>query len=153
MARPGIPQHQGHVRGHTARVRALAFSPDGKTLASAGDDRVIRLWNVETGSELRAPLSGHTDTVFALVFAPDGKTLYLGRDRQDHQALGPGEVAGFFGPGTRTSRSTALAVSPDGRTLAAGVSSSRNGDVVGRGRGDGSSFDEMPRRRCPRHRL
>ena len=52
----------------------MAFSPDGKTLASAGDDRTVRLWDAATG-EPRATLKGHEGWVSAVAFSPDGKTL------------------------------------------------------------------------------
>ena len=59
-------------------VLAVAYSPDGKTLASSGSsDNTIQLWSVETGKHLLT-LEGHTDTVTALAFAPDGKTVTSG---------------------------------------------------------------------------
>jgi len=57
---------------------SVAFSPDGKTLATAGLDKVIRLWDVETRKALRE-LKGHEALLFrGLVFHPDGKTLLSG---------------------------------------------------------------------------
>ena len=59
-------------------VLAVAYSPDGKTLASSGSsDGTIQLWHVNTG-KLVQTLEGHTDAVTALTFAPDGKTLVSG---------------------------------------------------------------------------
>ena len=55
-------------------VCAVAFSPDGKTLASAGYDHTVRLWGVFTGQEIRQ-FAGHQDAVCAIAFSPDGKTL------------------------------------------------------------------------------
>jgi dipeptidyl aminopeptidase/acylaminoacyl peptidase len=54
---------------------AVSFSPDGKTLATAGADRLVRLWEAETGRFIRS-FQGHAMSVTALAFSPDGKTLY-----------------------------------------------------------------------------
>src|SRR5207247_654115 len=62
------------LKGHSEYTRAIAFSPDGKTLASGGGDRTIKLWDVTTGVE-QAFLAGHTGPVWSLAFSPDGKTL------------------------------------------------------------------------------
>jgi WD40 repeat protein len=52
----------------------VAFSPDGKLLASGGDDATIRIWDVETG-QLHRLLCEHTKSVRSVCFSPDGKTL------------------------------------------------------------------------------
>jgi WD40 repeat protein len=56
-------------------VRAIAFSPDGKTLASANDDNTIVLWDVASRTPLGEPLKAHAATVNSVAFSPDGRTL------------------------------------------------------------------------------
>jgi WD40 repeat protein len=59
--------------GHTARVTALAFSPDGRRLASGSVDKTVSLWDVRTGRQLlRMQVPG---AVTSVTFSPDGKTL------------------------------------------------------------------------------
>ena len=61
------------LRGYKS-VPSVAFSPDGGTLASAGLDGTVRLWNVRT-HQLGRPLRGHTARVLSVAFSPDGRTL------------------------------------------------------------------------------
>jgi WD40 repeat protein/serine/threonine protein kinase len=62
---------------HDGSVHGLAFSPDGKILASASSDRTIRFWEAATGEPL-GTLTGHLEAVWCVAFAPDGKTLASG---------------------------------------------------------------------------
>ena len=64
------------LEGHHSTVYSVAFSPDGKTLASGGGT-VVKLWDSRTKLEL-GTLKGHDDMVNSVAFSPDGKTLASG---------------------------------------------------------------------------
>src|SRR5258708_6674923 len=64
-----------HLSGHKKRVNSLTFSPYGMRLASASEDKTIRVWDNVTSNPTVRILKGHTDTVDSIVFSRDGTRL------------------------------------------------------------------------------
>jgi len=116
--------------GHAADATSIAFSPDGKLLASGSEDATAKLWDTNTGAEVRT-LGGHTGTVNEVAFSPDGALLATasddttvrlwdvstGREVRVMRRMLPARfmpIAGILWG------AACVAFSPDGRLLAAG---------------------------------
>ncbi len=114
------------IHGHN--VWTVAFSPDGRTLATGSGDETIQLWDVSSGDAVGGPILGHEFAVTSLAFSPDGRTLASGgldttillTDLESRQRLGP--------PLTSPEGAiSSLVFSPDGDSL---VSTSQNGSLI-----------------------
>jgi WD40 repeat protein len=69
------------LQGHARYVSSVAFSPDGRLLASGGGDNIVKVWDISTDKELLA-LRGHTEEIRSVAFSPDSQRLASGSD--DH---------------------------------------------------------------------
>lgn len=106
------------LTGHGDWVQSVSFAPDGQRLASAGNDRIVRIWDVVSGGLLTA-LPDHGHAINALAYSPDGKWLAF--------AAMDGTIR-LWNTQTRTQRAPlraddyplyALAFAPNGKTVAA----------------------------------
>ncbi len=107
------------VLRHGSAVASLSLSPDGKILASAGDDHTVKLWSVPGGQELLT-LKGHTDAVLAVAFSPDGKLLATGSADKSARIWDVALRKTLFILKGHSASVNAVAFSRDGKTLATG---------------------------------
>lgn len=119
------------LAGHTGAVRAVSFAPDGRTLATGSFDGTVRVWNLDTGAQV-LKIDAHDGYVERAFYLPDGKRIIsCGGPSDGRDARGEGGTAKLWDAATgeklRAWRGpdwhdlVALAVSPDGRTVATGA--------------------------------
>lgn len=104
----------------TAQVLKIAFSPDGKTIAAASEDKGVHLIDVATGSAVKV-LQGHTGSVISVSFSPDGKLIASGGGYGDDTTVrlwdaATGNLIKTFQDGSE-GEDDFIAFSPDGKTL------------------------------------
>jgi WD40 repeat protein len=102
---------------HTDLIYDVSFSPDSKLLATTGYDRLIKLWDVASGKEIRV-LKDHSDTVYSLSFSPDGKLLASGAADRAVKVWDVASGKRLYTLGESTDWVYAVAWNPDGHHLA-----------------------------------
>jgi len=119
LADPTKPEAFGETFIHTNNVWALAFSPDGLTLATGSEDTTVKLWDVAGGKE-KGTLKGHGATVRSLAFSRDGKRLVTGSFDQTVKVWDLEKMAELATLKGHSDAVWSVAFAPDGRTFASG---------------------------------
>ena len=82
----------GILTSDGASVNAVAYSPDGKILATGSGDGIARLWDVATHQQIGVPLGtfSHARLIESMAFSPDGRTLAVADEKRRRPAVGRG---------------------------------------------------------------
>jgi WD40 repeat protein len=114
------PKLQATLHGHTGEVWAVAFSADGKTLASGSTDSTVKLWEVGPG-KVRTTIKDTRDAIESVALSPDGKTLGIGTGNYSRLwDLQTGQERVRLKGTALGSNARSIAFSPDGKIFAVG---------------------------------
>src|SRR5262249_30755152 len=104
---------------HADVIYDLAFSPDGKRLATAGYDRLVKVWDLTSAAAPPLVLKDHSDAVYGVAFSPDGKLLASAAADRAVKVWDLATGHRLYTLGDPTDWVYAVAFSPDGKHLAA----------------------------------
>jgi len=103
--------------GHSGNVSAVAWSPDGKRIASGSYDKTVQVWDAANGGNIYT-YQGHSDVVEAVVWSSDGRRIASGSDDHTVQVWDAGDGGNAYTSRGHTDEVFAVAWSPDGRRIA-----------------------------------
>ena len=106
-------------RGHSDVVYAVAWSPDGKRMASGSRDTTVQVWDVATGGNVYT-YPGHHDNADTVAWSPDGRRIASGSDDHTVQVWDATDGGHVFTYGKHTDWVETVAWSPDGKRIASG---------------------------------
>ncbi|KZT68736.1 WD40 repeat-like protein [Daedalea quercina L-15889] len=135
------------LHGHESPVRQLAFSPDGRRIASASTDGIIRFWDTGTGDAIGQPVQGPIRSVRSLVFSPDGTRVAAAAFNNYSLLIWDTETGNTVGEPLQghTDDVNSISFSPNGELIAS-ASSDRTIRVWDARPGTGASVSRPPMR-------
>ncbi|KAI6127339.1 WD40-repeat-containing domain protein [Pisolithus sp. B1] len=110
----------GLLQGHISSVFSVAYSPDGRRIASGSADKTVCIWDAERHVQIGRPLEGHDSLVFSVTFSPDGKKIVSGSADSTVRLWDIERGAQIGSPLEHTSAVNSVAFSLDGKRIISG---------------------------------